>query len=101
MNCSTPCYIIALVLINRVQEKNKKFTLVDSNFHKFFMTTLMVATKFNDDEYYRNHYYSQVGGIKPEEFNAMEIGLLKLLDFDVHVKKEEFDNVVEDFERMH
>ena len=71
MSCSHSSYVLSLILINRVQKKNPSFVLTKRNFHKFFITIMIVAAKFNDDEYYRNKYYSYVGGIGLEELNEL------------------------------
>ncbi len=54
----------------------------------------MISAKLRDDEYYSNAYYSSIGGVSPAEMNALELQLLKDLDWDLYVDAEEFYTVV-------
>ncbi len=55
------------------------------------MTGMVLAAKYNQDMYYDNPYYSLVGGVAPAELNRLEIEMLSLLDFDLHVSSETYD----------
>lgn len=56
------------------------------------MTALVVAIKYQDDEYYKNEFYAKVGGIPKLELNQLEAEFLKLMKFQVHVTEEHFLN---------
>lgn len=66
MGCSHSCYIIALILINRAEQRNKELIFTYGNFHKLFFVAVTVAAKFNDDHYYSIKYFAQVGGMTPK-----------------------------------
>ena len=51
---------------------------------------MVVAIKFYDDVYYDNGYYAKVGGVSTYELNCLEVDLLSLLTFDLHVYPEQF-----------
>ena len=79
MNCSKSCYIIALILLDRLKELNSIYTLTSRNVHKLFMSAILVSTKFNDDHYYSQGYYAQVAGLKLKELVELEQIFLKEL----------------------
>ena len=50
----------------------------------------MIAAKFSEYGYYSDAYYSRVGGIDSvEEMNVLEREMMRLLDNDVNVNREE------------
>lgn len=55
------------------------------------ITSVVVAVKFCDDQYYSNKHYARIGGIKCGELNEMENELLDLLLYDLHVFPETFE----------
>ena len=55
------------------------------------MGCVVVAIKFCEDEYFNNRYYAKVGGVTLKELNKVERRLLMLLNYCVHVTKEEFE----------
>jgi hypothetical protein len=56
------------------------------------ITCLAVSAKFYDDVYYTNKYYAKVGGISNEELNRLEYCLLDLLDFNIFVPPDKFED---------
>ncbi len=62
---------------------------------------MLLAIKYNEDDYYSNKYYARVGGISLCELNELEYYLLILLEFDVfidHEVYEKYENQLNDFE---
>ena len=51
----------------------------------------MVAAKFYDDFYFKNHYYAKVGGIGKNEINALEVTFLETVNYDLYVSPELFN----------
>lgn len=51
----------------------------------------MVAAKYADDFFYKNDYYAKVGGISKNEINQLEIELLSVLNYHLHVREEELN----------
>ncbi len=82
--------IIALIYIDRMCELNSIF-LVDSNIHRVMFTGLLLAIKYNEDDFYTNNYYSKVGGITVKEMNALEYEFMKLLKYSLFVKTPTYD----------
>lgn len=87
---SDECYVIALVLIDRVGKIDPAMTVCELNVHRLLVLAAMIAAKFHDDVYYSNAYYAKVGGLSLKEVNALEAKLLKTLDWKVFVHPEEY-----------
>ena len=45
----------------------------------------MLAAKLMDDKYYNNAFYAKIGGVTKQEINAMELEMLRLLEYRVVV----------------
>lgn len=50
--------------------------------------SVLVAIKFNEDDFYSNNYYSKVGGISLEETNKLEVAFVELIDYRLFVDEE-------------
>jgi Cyclin len=92
MKCSIEAYIIALIYLDRLTTRNKEIVLNIYCIHRLFLVSLVVALKFFDDKYYKNAYYSKVGGIPNAELNELEVSFLVCLDFNLFVSTEEYEN---------
>eukprot|EP00026_Physarum_polycephalum_P006645 Phypoly_transcript_06696.p2 GENE.Phypoly_transcript_06696~~Phypoly_transcript_06696.p2 ORF type:complete len:174 (+),score=16.05 Phypoly_transcript_06696:534-1055(+) len=55
------------------------------------ITSVMVATKFFDDETFNNLYYAKVGGLQVNEVNQLEYKFLSLIDFTLTVRSDIYD----------
>lgn len=51
---------------------------------------MVISVKFNEDVYYNNEYWANVGGIRCEELNELEKEMLCLLDFELHISKQKY-----------
>ena len=56
---------------------------------------MVLAIKYNEDDYYSNKYYAKVGGINLDELNSLEYNFLILLDFDVFIDEETYEKYKE------
>ena len=63
MHCSTSCYIIALILLDRIKSMNPIYTLTPHNVYKLLFTAILLAVKSNDDHFYSQEYYAKVAGL--------------------------------------
>ena len=84
-NCSRSCFVVALIYIDRIIQRNASFMITSLNIHRLLITryvshtaagplppcnvaswaewvgcSVMVAAKFFDDIYYDNAYYAKV-----------------------------------------
>ena len=93
--------IIGLVYIDKICE-NSNLQLTVFNIHRLVLACLIVAIKYNEDDYYSNEYYAKVGGITLKELNILEYNILILLDFNVFVDEviyESYENQIKDYSR--
>jgi len=88
--CSNSCFIIALIYIDRIIQ-NTDFLLNSLSVHRMLITSVMVATKFFDDETFNNSYYAKVGGLQVNEVNQLEYQFLCLIDFSLTVRSDIYD----------
>jgi hypothetical protein len=82
--------IIALIYIDRICEFNNIY-LVDSNIHRVMFTGIIMAIKYNEDDFYTNSYYSKVGGISTRELNLLEYEFVKLLKYNLFINRQTYD----------
>ncbi|OMJ72636.1 hypothetical protein SteCoe_28861 [Stentor coeruleus] len=92
MKCSEETYILALIYLDRVTAKKTDLVLNIYCIHRLFLSALVVAAKFFEDRYYKNSYYSKVGGIANPELNTLEMEFLVYIDFRLYVSNEEYEN---------
>lgn len=84
--CSDGVFLWALVLLQRLEYADRRLRVSPFNIHRLLITAIMISAKFVDNAWYSNKYYARVGGVASvEEMNNLELEMLKLLDFRVHV----------------
>lgn len=83
--------IAMLIYIDRLCELNN-FIINSYNVYKILFSSLIIAIKYNEDEYYDNKFYAKVGGLTLKEMNNLEINYLSLIDFKLYISEEVFDN---------
>jgi len=90
-HCSTGCYILALIYIDRIIKCSPGFVVCNSNVHRLLITAMVLAAKNHDDEYYSNAFYAKVGGVVGTELNSLELRFLQTLKWKLHVTTEEYN----------
>ena len=83
--------IMCLIYIDKICE-NSNMQLTHLNIHRLILACMIMAIKFNEDDYYSNEYYAKVGGISMKEMNQLESNTLVLLDFNVFIDDVLYDN---------
>lgn len=84
--CSHAAYVVALVYLTRLSAAYPVLALSDYNVHRLYMTALVLAAKYVDDEVYAAAHYARVGGVpSTRELNALELHMLRLLNWNVSV----------------
>jgi hypothetical protein len=74
-------YIVRLIQGNNL-------TLTSLNVHRVIITSVMLAAKFFDDQYFNNAYFAKVGGVPCPEMNSLELEFLFSINFSLHVSGE-------------
>jgi len=82
--CSSECFLLSLVYIDRLIQRSG-ILLTSLNIHRIIITSVMLAAKFFDDQYFNNAFYAKVGGVPPLEMNSLELEFLFSINFSLHV----------------
>jgi len=95
--CADDAFIMALIYLDKVGELIEDFSLDSFNVHRMILICLTIACKYNDDYYFKNSYYSKIGGVKPEEFNVLEQEfLINYIQFGLYVDLETYNSYYQD-----
>lgn len=82
--------IYALILLHRLAIFDEYLEINPYNVHRLLITAIVIAAKLLDHRYFSNKYYAQVAGISSlREMNNLEVQMLKLLEYRIHVTREE------------
>jgi len=90
-HCSDSVFVVALVYIDRVIQLHPAMTFSTLSCHRFLLTALVLAAKYNEDIYYSNEHYAKVGGTTLRELGRLEVAFLRLLDWRLMVSPTEYD----------
>ena len=88
MNEST--IILILIYIDRICNINN-FLLTYKNIYKLILSSMMVAIKYNEDNFYSSEIYAKLGGLSVHELNYLEFQFLILIKFSLFIEKDLFD----------
>lgn len=88
--CSGECFVLALVYIDRIIQSNPNFVVNSLNIHRLLITSVMLAAKFFDDQYFNNAYYAKVGGVPRGEMNSLEVEFLFMTNFTLFVPTDQY-----------
>lgn len=89
-HCSTECYVLALIYIDRLIKRAPGTVVCQQNCHRLLITAMVLAAKNHDDTYYSNAFYAKVGGVPCAELNSLELRFLMTLGWRIHVAPEEY-----------
>ncbi|CAD8140805.1 unnamed protein product [Paramecium octaurelia] len=89
-HCSEQCFVIALIYLDRLQEKHSYLVLNSHCIHRFLLLALVTAIKFQDDDYYKNEYYAKVGGINLKEINKLEQEFLEYMNYELFIDEQQY-----------
>ena len=88
INAST--IVIILIYIDRICNITKckpSYYII----HKLILGAMMLAIKYNEDEFYSLKYYAKIGGVSLSEITNLEYNFLSLIDFNLYIKQDLFD----------
>ena len=88
-NCQDSSLIISLIYLDKLIMKN--INTNKYNIYQLLFTCLLISVKYNEDNIYKNNYYSEIIGITLEELNLLEYNLYYLLDFNAYIKNETYE----------
>ena len=82
--------ILSLIFIDRLCEYNN-IILTYNNVHRILFVSIVIAIKYNEDKFYDNKYYAQIGGISLNELNKLENLFLEMCQFKLYVSSDVFE----------
>jgi hypothetical protein len=65
--------------------------LTEFNIHRIILSAVVLAIKYNEDDYYSNEFYAKVGGVSLQEINSLELDAINMLDHILFVDEEFFN----------
>ena len=86
---NTSTIILILIYIDRICNI-QKFKLTYYNVHKLILASMIIAIKYNEDEYYSNKFYSKLGGVSVSEIVFLEYNFISLIHYKLFVNNELF-----------
>jgi hypothetical protein len=89
-DCSLDSYVIALIYIDRVVARFPTFVVDAYSIHRLFLVGVVLALKYHDDDHHCNAHYANEGGLSLRGLNALELNLLTILQWRLHVENHEF-----------
>ena len=98
MSCSPIVFVMALILIDQIQESHEDFYMTYRNAHRLMITAVVVATKYYDDFYFKNTFYAKLGGIQTQLLNEMEEQFLHMLNFNCFIPESTLNSYLERLE---
>ena len=89
--CDISCFIVALILLDRLVTEKTNVAITPNTMHKLFLCAILIASKFNTDMHVSNTVWAAIGGVRVEELNVLELEFLFMLGFSLIIKKEEYE----------
>ena len=82
--------ILSLIYIDRLCEI-ADITLTFYNIHRILFAAVLMAIKYNEDNYYDNNFYAEIAGVKSKELKMIEYTFLDMVDFKMFIDDETFE----------
>ena len=82
--------ILILIYIDRIGKINK-FILTYRNIYKLILASMVIAIKYNEDNFYSSEVYAKLGGLSVPELNYLEFQFLILIKFSLFIEKDLFN----------
>lgn len=89
--CSRSVFVAAFYYLDRVAMQGVDLTVTSLSVHRLLLTAVLLATKYFDDVLYDNAHFAKVGGLDVQELNMLELDMLKVLDFRLHINVRDFE----------
>lgn len=93
---SNSCIIAAYYYIHQAVRKDPRLAPSSLSVHRLFITAVVLAAKYFDDVAYNLSYYAKVGGLAVSELAYLELKMLTVLDFRLHISASHFHTLEQD-----
>jgi len=84
-SCPMQCYPVALYYLDQLLVRMPCLQINSMNVQRLLITSITIAAKMFDDNFYSNKYYSTIGGLSVSELNSLEMAFLFGLEFDLSI----------------
>ena len=81
--------ILSLIYIDRLC-KLGNIVLTYYNIHRILFSAILLAIKYNEDEFFENNYYADIAGIKVLELKFIEYNFFCICEFNLYVNDDTF-----------
>lgn len=88
--CSPAVFLAVLVYVDRLLEKCPTLMLTSDNVHRVVAACFVIACKELEDRHMWMSGFAKLTGIPRDELVGLEVALLRLLDYDTHIRVEDF-----------
>lgn len=88
--CSPSCAVVGLMYLQTLKKTVPSACITSHNLQRLLLVAVMLANKFLDDLYFSNKHWAKIGGISLQEINGLELTILRLLDWKMHVSRESY-----------
>ena len=98
VNLSPACYICAIVILNRLKNKNV-IKLTEKNIVHYYWLSLICATKYCEEyNMFIIKYWSDLGlsSININDYNSHIFGILQHIDYNLYISIDEFTKILEE-----
>ena len=86
----TSTLICSLILIDHISQSSD-IILTYYNIHRIIFAAVLASIKYNEDSFYDNKFYAEIAGVKFKELKMIEYTFLELIDFNMFIKTEEYE----------
>lgn len=95
--CSSAAIIAALYnIVYTIRFEIPELEINDYTVHRLFLASLLVSSKFHDDKPFSNKIFASIGGVTCKELNYMEVEILDLIQFNLHILPNRLDEIIQD-----
>ena len=88
-------FVVTLIYLQRLINAYDPWPILNNiSFPRIYGMAFVLATKLVQDQVFKNKYYARVIGVPAGKFVEMEFCFLNLLNFDIFVSAEQFEQTV-------
>lgn len=82
--------IVSLIYLKKIIHNTPNDFFNQYTVHRLFLTSILLGSKYLDDELYNNREFSILGGIDIKNMNSMELEFLYRIGFELYIKPSEY-----------
>lgn len=91
--------MLSLILIDRFCEMNSVL-LTAYNIHRILFVSVLISVKYNEDIFYDNVFYAELGGVSLKELNTIENTFIDMINFNLYVDSTIYEKYVKYFKSL-